>query len=312
MAQSVHDHIRKNNIKSFLLVLMFPISLCLIFLGLIYLFFAGDEESLAYGLEFFKAWMPIILGGSAVWMAISYFFGGKMMLGFAHATPLFRDDEQYKKVFRSVENVALAAGLPTPKIYVIHDKSLNAFATGHNPKNASIALTSGIIDILEPLELEAVIAHEMAHIGNRDVRLNMLIISGIGILGFIGNVLIRMCPSRNSKNNGAALFLILGLALIIFNYIVAPLIRLAISRTNEYNADATASLITRNPLALASALQKISKDPRVEVLDGTQMALACIYDPSEQAMAFDGLTSTHPSIKNRVKRLQDMAGGIVS
>lgn len=309
MPQTVYDHIRRNNVKSFFLILLFPISLCLIFFALVWLFFAGDPEAMAYGMDFFKSWAPIVMGGALVWMFISYFFGDQMMLGFAHAQPLSDKSSDYKKVFKAVENVALAAGLPTPKVYVIQDNSLNAFATGITPQNASIALTSGIIKALEPLELEGVIAHEMAHIGNRDVRLNVLIVSGIGILGFLGNVLIRV-RSRDNKNNAAALIIIMGLSLLIFNWIVAPLIRLAISRTNEYNADATAALITRNPLALASALQKISKDPRVEVLDGTQMAVACIYEPGEKAMALDGLTSTHPSIENRIKRLKKMAGKI--
>lgn len=309
MSATVYDHIRRNNIKSFFLILLFPISLCAIFFGLVWLFFAGDPEALVYGMDFFKSWAPFVLGGALVWMMISYFFGDQMMLGFAHATPLSDKSTEHKKVFKAVQNVALAAGLPTPKVYVIKDESLNAFATGISPQKASIALTSGIIKALEPLELEGVIAHEMAHIGNRDVRLNVLIISGIGILGFLGNILIRV-RSRDSKNNAAALIMIMGLSLLLFNWIVAPLIRLAISRTNEYNADATAALITRNPMALASALQKISKDARVEVLDGTDMAVACIFDPGEKALAFDGLTSTHPSIENRVKRLQEMAGKI--
>ncbi len=308
MNQTVYDHIRYNNIKSFLLVLLFPISLCLIFFALIYLVYGKDPETLAYGIAFFKSWAPIVLGLSVIWMLISYFFGDDMMLGFAHAQPLSDKNQGYKRVFKSVENVALAAGLPTPKVYVIQDESLNAFATGRNPQNAAVALTSGIIKALEPLELEAVIAHEMAHIGNRDVRMNMLIISGIGILGFLGNILVRVRSSGNNRNNNGGLIILLGFALLIFNWIVAPLIRLAISRTNEYNADATAAFITRNPMALASALKKISVDARVEVLDGTQMALACIYDPGEKAMALDGLTSTHPSIENRIKRLEKMAG----
>lgn len=308
MGQTVYDHIQRNNIKSFLLVLLFPVTLCLVFLGLIFLFYGDNPESLAYGLAFFKMWMPMVIGASVIWMMISYFFGDDMMLGFAHAKPLSDKDKAYKRVFQSVENVALAAGLPTPQVFVVQDKSLNAFATGRDPQHAAVALTTGIIDVLEPLELEAVIAHEMAHIGNRDVRMNMLIISGIGILGFIGNVLIRMNTGRSNKNNNGGLILILGFALLIFNFILAPLIRLAISRTNEYNADATAAMITRNPMALARALKKISVDARVEVLDGTQMALACIYDPAEKAVALDGLTSTHPSIENRIKRLEEMAG----
>ena len=308
-AITVYDHIQRNNLKVFFLVLMFPVSLGVILFGLIHLMFMGDPEGLEYGLDFFYSGYPIVLGVCLLWMLIAYQFGDKMMLGFAGAK-LLKDNPVNTRVFRSVENVALAAGLPIPQVYIIEDESLNAFATGRTPKTASVALTRGIINALEPLELEAVIAHEMGHIGNRDIRLHMMIITGLGAFALLGEFLFRT-RVRNGGKDGKALIFAIILALMIFNWIVAPIIRLAISRANEYKADATAALITRNPLMLASALKKISKDARVEALDKSpQMGMACIFDPlldENKSFSLSGLSSTHPPVELRIKQLQKMA-----
>lgn len=308
---TAYDHIRSNNIKTLLLILAFPATLALILYGILYLAVMNDPAAVQVASDMFlQVAMPVIVI-AFIWTGISYWFGDKMMLGFAGAH-LAPDDKENKKVYRAVENIALAAGLPTPKIYIIEDESLNAFATGHSPQSASVALTRGIINRLEPLELEAVIAHEMAHIGNRDIRLNMIIITGLGVSAMLADIVFRAAAhSRGGKNEGqakAALFLI-GLALLIFTFIVAPLIRLAISRTREYSADATAALITRNPDALASALEKISADPRVEAVDNSpNMAHAFIFDPTDLKKSFLNLGSTHPSVEDRIKRLREMGG----
>ena len=160
---------------------------------------------------------------------------------------------------------------------------------------------------LEPIELEAVISHEMGHIMNRDIRLNMFIITGIGVIGMLGEVLVRSSGrsrSSSKKGNGAALFIMIGLALLLFRYLIAPFIHMALSRSQEYQADATGAYLTRHPRALASALQKISVDPRVEALDSsTQMACACICNPLKK---IGGLLDTHPPIQERIKRLNGM------
>ena len=312
--KTVYDHITANNIKTFLLVLLMPILL----LGIVYLVLGISMSNDPNGWEI--AWhtlcnFGIPIGGIAlIWGMISYFFGDKMMLGFAGAELVPNDGQLFhKKIYNAVENVAIAAGLPTPKVYLIKDVSLNAFATGHNPKTASIALTTGIVAKLDPLELEAVIAHEMGHIGNRDIRLNMIIITGLGVCAMLAEILFRFAHSgsrRSSKeeNGVKSIIFLIAIGLYIFNFIIAPIIRLAISRTREYAADATAAYITRNPAALASALRKISDDARVEVLDTSKnMAHACIYDPLDpERMAFFG--STHPPIKKRIERLNQMAG----
>ncbi len=309
-AVTVYDHIARNNLKTLFLVLLFPVTLCALMYGFLFLFLGTGENpaSVAQINAFFVTAAPVLIGGALLWSAISYFFGDQMMLGFAGATELVPETTTDKNVLRSVENVALAAGLPCPKVYVIADNSLNAFATGRTPETASVAVTRGLINKLEPMELEAVIAHEMGHIGNRDIRLNMMIITGIGIFGLLADI-VRPGRSSNKDKEGAAIFAI-WLAVVVFSFIVAPIIQFAISRTREYAADATAAFITRNPAALASALRKISGDARVEVLDETpHMAVACIYSPLDNSggeMAFLGWGQTHPDINDRIARLEQM------
>ena len=309
--KNVYQHIAENNFKIFGLVCLFPIALTIfVYLGfwIVGQFVESPEEYQDFMNLFWDLtpWIVLVCTGLTV---LSVLFGDKMMLSFAGAH-LCRGNVEYLPVYRSVENVALAAGLPTPKIYLIDDDSLNAFATGFAPDTASIALTKGIIKKLKPLELDAVIAHEMAHIKNRDIRLNMYVITGIGIVGMVGEILIRIfgrssSGGRNKKSNGLqGVFIMIGFSLLLFRYFVAPFIHMALSRKQEFQADATGAFFTRNPEALASALEKIALDPRVEALDKSeQMAAACIYNPLKK---LGGLLDTHPPVKERIKRLRSM------
>ncbi len=308
--KNVYQHIAENNWKIFGLVCLFPIALIIF----IYLFFLitgtlGTETNEEYQqwISYFwdlAPWLILVCTGLTI---LSVVCGDKMMLSFAGAQ-LCRNDAEHLQIYRAVENVALAAGVPTPKIYLIDDDSLNAFATGFSPQTASIALTTGIIKKLKPLELDGVIAHEMAHIKNRDIRLNMYVITGIGIVGLMGEILIRIfgrtrSRGRNDKNP-LSMLVLLGFALLLFRYLIAPFIHMAISRKQEFQADATGAFFTRNPEALASALEKISVDPRVEALDKSeQMATACIYNPLKK---LGGLLDTHPPVGERIKRLRGM------
>lgn len=312
MVQDVYQHIKHNNIKTIFLVLLFPVVLGLITFTLSCFFMSVDEAS-----NLIYSSFPIIAVICLIWTIISYSCGSDMMLGFAGAHELDDKSTENKKVFKSVENVALAAGLPTPRVYVINDDSLNAFATGTSPKNASIALTSGIIKKLTPLELEAVIAHEMGHIKNRDVRLDVIIITCLGALTLVADLIARtfiysdnrQSSNNNEQNNSRAVLLILWLSLTIFNLLFAPIIYFSLSRTREYAADAASAHITRNPSALISALQKINVDPRVESLDKCKlMGNVCIANPLDKKRMFAGIGETHPSIENRIKRLQSMHG----
>ncbi len=312
MAQikTVYDHIHSNNIKTALLVLLFP----LIFIGLVFLFtwLVSPIES-AIETTIAVATPTIIV--CFVWMLISWAFGDSMMLGVAHAHEISPDNSEHREIYRMVENVSLAAGLPTPRVYIINDNSLNAFATGRTPRDASIALTQGIIKKLDRNELSGVIAHEMAHIGNRDIRLDMLLITGVGVTVFIADIIWRNIVYGNyyhssddqENRNGAAVLLMVWLAFMVFNGIITPLLRMAISRNREYAADATGAHITRNPGALASALKKISSDSRVECLDKVKsMSSACIATPSAPREFIGDLMATHPPIDKRIERLESM------
>lgn len=306
----IYGHIAGNNRKIVGLVLLFPVALA----AFIYAFFLlldviGEtpfDQAIQNSNEIFMGVVPIIIGLAIILTLLSFGFGDKMMLGFAGAK-ICPDNKEHLQIYRIVENLALKAGIPTPKVYLIPDESLNAFATGYSPKTASIALTTGIVKRLEPIELEAVISHEMGHIMNRDIRLNMFIITGIGVIGMLGEILVRSSGrsrSSSKKGNGAALFIMIGLALLLFRYLIAPFIHMALSRSQEFQADATGAYLTRHPRALASALQKISVDPRVEALDSsTQMACACICNPLKK---IGGLLDTHPPIQERIKRLNSM------
>ena len=305
--KTVYDHIRSNNIKTTLLVITFP----LIFIALIFLFTwmvvplnDAIQTTVNVAIPTFIACM--------VWLVISWAFGDSMMLHSAHAHEIFDTDMQYREIFRSVENVAIAAGLPRPRVYIIDDNSMNAFATGRSPRDASIALTRGIIKRLDKLELEGVIAHEMAHIGNRDIRLDMLLITGVGVTVFAADMILRLAimggNSNDNKNNGAAALLMVWLAFMVFNWIITPVLRMAISRSREYAADATGAQITHNPMALANALRKITTDSRVECLDKVKsMAAVCIAYPGGPREFASSLMATHPPVEKRIERLESMA-----
>ncbi len=320
MQKTVYDHIAVNNFKTWVLVALFPISLVVLFAMVLFFLLVITAEpatdyriilnTTIYNVKHFSFW---VMGIGVLWMGIVWFFGGDMMLSFAGAKELTPDEKANRKLFRLVETTALAAGLPCPKVYLIEDESLNAFATGRDPHHAAVSLTSGIVKKLSPLELQGVIAHELAHIGNRDVALNMMLISGVSIFGFLAEILFRFQVSGSSQRNNDSkgsfglIIIATGITFMLFHAVIAPLLRLAVSRTREYGADSTGALITRNPQALADALKKISQDARVEVLDSAkQMAVACIYTPLK-VEAFS-LTSTHPPVEERIKRLEEMAG----
>ena len=346
MAATIYDHIARNNRNTLLITLLFPATLIImislaIFLAILitkdeYLIQTGLQFSSVLHLDFFnlshpeitpyKTFLVATLGYTAtiaapiititaVWIFFSYYYGAKMILSASHAKHIRKKSNP--TVFRLVENVAIAAGLPMPKVYIINDESLNAFATGRDPEHAAITLTTGIIEKLNKQELETVIAHEMAHIGNRDIRLMMIIITGVGVISLLADIMFRCLRSVSSgrnKNGGAIILLLLfvALALTIFSFIIAPLLRFALSRSQEYSADTTAAMITRNPGALANALEKIATDSRVEVLDNMPTVGAlCIANPlgknrKRLSDSLAGLYATHPPIENRIAALREM------
>lgn len=345
---TTYEHIAQNKRRTVLLVLLFPITFALFtWLVLWGLFGLATGETAVQtrpqtravrmadgsvrhiqtpssvpaksGLQTASEWMlyigPLCWLGAMIWILIAYYSGDKMLLRSAGAIQIHKEDQP--EIYRLVENLCITRGLPVPKIYIMDDSSLNAFATGRDPQHASIAFTKGIVQKLDRAELEGVAAHELAHVENRDIRLMLITVAGISFFTLAGEICFRVAATsgrRSSKNNGAALFLILGIILLVYGYVIAPLIRLAVSRQREYQADATAALTTRNPGALASALRKISGDSRVEALENREsMAAMCIESPLKKAGLFSslsGLLSTHPPVEKRIAALMEMDGKI--
>ncbi|MCX6740098.1 MAG: M48 family metallopeptidase [Candidatus Parcubacteria bacterium] len=242
--------------------------------------------------------------------ATSYYAGDKIALTTAGAKEIAKEDNPY--VYRLVENLCITAGLPIPKVYIIYDPNINAFATGRDPQHASLAVTQGAINKLENLELEGVIAHELAHIKNYDIRFMMVIIVLVGIIALLADWLMHgflWNRSNRDKGNLGIIFLIAGIALAILSPLIAKIIQLAISRRREYLADATGSLLTRYPQGLANALEKIGQE-NINPLIRANNATAHLYiaNPFGQTRKlFSNLFSTHPPLEDRIAQLRSMA-----
>jgi heat shock protein HtpX len=239
----------------------------------------------------------------------SYYQGDKIALVVSGAKgPLKKEDNPY--LWRIVENLCLTAGLPMPKIYLIPDSAINAFATGRDPQHSSIAVTQGALEKLENEELEGVIAHELSHIKNYDIRLMTVVIVLVGIVALLSDWLLRINFFRKDNEGDRPmnpLLLVLGVFLIILAPLIAELIKLAISRRREYLADASGALLTRYPDGLANALEKIAKENR-PVRRATQ-ATAHLYIANPFGNTRKWLTnlfSTHPPIEERIKKLKEM------
>jgi heat shock protein HtpX len=323
---TTYDFIDANKRKTILLMVLFPLSLVVIIYIVLLLISGLGGQGQEHGASAIDSAnrialvvLPLVSAASIIWILISYFFGQNFILRAAGAKEITNRTPEEKEILRIVENTAITAGLPMPKVYAINDNSLNAFATGRDPEHSYVVLTKGIVNKLEKSELEGVIAHEMAHIGNRDIRLMLIMVVCISVSTIAAEILLRIglsSRSKSSKNNNAQiLFLALAAAFYIYGYLLAPLIKLAVSRTREFQADATAALITRNPQGLANALRKISGDSTVETLnDKEAMAPMCIANPLSQDKQdslfskLSGLYATHPPISERIKALETMDG----
>lgn len=245
----------------------------------------------------------------------SYFYSDKMVLAISGAKEIQKKDNP--TLFRLVENLCIADGLPLPKIYIIDDTSPNAFATGRNKDHSAICFTSGILDKLSKQELEGVAAHELSHVRNRDTLLMSVVSILVGFIALLADFFLRMMwwgGDRDDEDRGGnAIFLVLSIVAAILAPIIASLIQLSISRRREFLADASGAYLTRNPEELAQALLKISKDP--DPLEAANRATAHLYivNPLKGSDAvgwFAGLFNTHPPIPDRVKALREMEGKI--
>lgn len=300
-----YTEISKN--KTYSVLLIFVFLLVIIGLGFVFSQVYNAPEFVLIAVVF-----------SSVSAFISYFFSDKITLAISHAKEI--DLKTQPQLYQVVENLTIAAGLPMPRVYIIEDTAMNAFATGRDPKHAVICVTTGLLSRLDRTELEGVLAHELSHIGNYDIRFMTLVVVMVGIITLLADWMVRFSlfggKKRDSNDGGNGIFLIIGIILAILSPIVATLIKLAVSRRREFLADSSGALLTRYPEGLALALEKIAAD--TEPLEAANKATAHLYIANpfkSNARSEDGKSSTswitnlfntHPPIEERIKRLRQM------
>ncbi len=296
MKKTVFQRVRSNKLKSWIVIFLF-----FIFAGLLAAALGWYFGNIIYG-------YVIVLPLSIIYLFISLFSGDKVLLSTTGAKEVEKSD--YPHLFHTVEGLSLAAGVPKPKCYVIEDSALNAFATGRNPENSSVAVTTGLLEKLNREELEGVLSHEISHIKNYDIRIMMLASVLLGITTLISDIFLRsmIFGGGRKSEGGGALLLLIGVALAILSPIIAQMIKLAVSRKREYIADANGAILSRNPSGLASALEKISNDPD-PLVDNANKATAHLFisTPFKKSKSMiSKLFSTHPPIEERIEKLKEM------
>lgn len=307
----------RNNLRSVFLLLFFPcLVTALLYLSCYLLILFGYGKSMEVEMmpmvnHFFLSSLPYTLGVVAIWFLIAYWANTKIINSATGSKPL--DRKENKRVYNLVENLCMSQGMSMPKINIIYDDSLNAFASGINDRTYTITLSSGIIKKLNDEELEAVIGHELTHIRNRDVRLLIISIVFVGIFSMLTEItfyaITHIRVRSNSKGSGGIfLFMLVALLIAAIGFLFASLMRFAISRKREYMADAGAAEMTKNPLALANALRKISADPAIEAVQRKDIAQLFIQNPKKKTKGLysklSGLFATHPPIEKRIEILE--------
>ncbi len=291
----MYNQISSNKRKTYLLIGIF---LSLI-IGLAYVLNA------AYGYGYNIVVFSVIFSVGTT--LISYYYGDTIALKTSGAKEIQKEDNPY--LYRMVENLTIAAGMPMPKVHIIESPSLNAFATGRDPEHASVAFTTGIIQALENEELEGVIAHELSHIQNYDIRLMTIVVVLVGTISLLADWFFRVRlfggSDNDNKSSANGILVIVGFALLILSPLVAELIKLAISRKREYLADASGALMTRYPEGLARALEKIHASQAPLETASHATAHLFIANPFKQK-TFAGFFSTHPPAEDRIARLRSM------
>jgi len=266
--------------------------------------------AVGYGIAWYMG-NPFILYVAVVFALFmnvtSYWYSDKLVVGMTGAKPVKR--EENRELWDLLENLSITAGLPMPKLYIVDDQSPNAFATGRNPEHAVVAVTTGLLNILDRTELEGVLAHELSHVGNRDMLVSTVAVVLAGFVAIIADIFMRsLMWSGNNNDNKSPVFLILGIVGIVLAPVAAQLLHLAISRKREYLADASGALLTRYPEGLASALQKISANGVPMRRANNATAHLFIADPFGRekrtlGQKISNLFQTHPPVESRVKAL---------
>lgn len=300
----IKSQIRKNNINSVIMLIAFPV--LLVAMVYVFVWFTSPDEYRGMAADTTAGIVPLVLAGTGIWFLIAWFSHTAIIQRATGSKPLERREN--KRVYNLVENLCISMGMQAPKVFVIEDDSLNAFASGINDKTYAISLSRGIISKLEDDELEGVIAHELTHIRNRDVRLLIVAVIFVGIFSFIANMAfrgLRFGSFGNREKNNAPVVLV---ALVISGiaYLVSLVLRFGISRSREYMADAGSAEMTRKPYALASALRKISGDPLIEAVKSRDVSQMFIDNPRlvNKEFSIDRIFATHPPIEKRIQLLE--------
>lgn len=241
---------------------------------------------------------------------LSYWYSDKIILSISKAREAGR--EEFFDLYTVTENLSIAAGLPMPRLYVINDPAPNAFATGRDRQHAVVAVTTGLLERLNRSELEGVVAHELSHIGNRDILLMSVVVVLVGLISILSDIFLRSMwfgggRNRDNRRDSGGILAIVGIVLVLLSPLIATLIKLAISRKREYLADASGALLTRYPEGLASALEKISSYSAPMKNPHTATAHLFIADPfGGKKMSITGLLQTHPPVEKRIAALRSM------
>jgi len=292
------EDVRQNTMYSNVLMFVF-----LVIIGIL-----GSAVGYLYG----NIWVGVTVSvvATVFYFIIIQVAGANIVLALSGARPVTKQEQPY--LYHTLEGLAVAAGIPTPQAYIIEDSAMNAFATGLTPQKASVTVTTGLLKSMDRQELEGVIAHEISHIKNYDIKYMLYVTMLVGIITLLSDFLLRSFlwggkGNKKSRDGGQMqiILILVGLALAILSPIIVQMIRLAISRKREYMADASAAILTRYPPGLASALKKIAGDPD-PLVDTANKATAHLYISTPFRQKASALFSTHPPIEDRIKRLQAM------
>lgn len=285
--------IRRNKVNSILIILGF-------------LLLIGGLGALAAWIYADTTIVVITLVFATAYAVFQYFMASREVIAMSGAQEIGLSDNP--RLYRIVENLSITTGSPMPKVYIVSDPAPNAFATGRDPEHAIVAATTGLLEIMTDPELEGVMAHELGHVRNYDIRVSMIVYGLTVAVGMIADMMFRMAFfSRSNNSNGNPMMLVFGLAAMLLAPLVATMVKLAVSRQREYLADATGAMTTRHPEALASALHKLSEYGRPMQKQNSSMAHLWISNPLKSG-GVQSLFATHPPIPERIRRLLDMGG----
>jgi len=310
----IHTQIKRNNRKSVLLLFAFPLLILASVFAVVYLLniYSFENPDPAFAVDAFLQAIPFVLTAVVIWFVIAYFAHGKMISIATKSQPLERKDNM--RVYNLVENLCMSVGMKMPAVRIIESDALNAFASGLKEKDYTVTLTRGIIEQLEDDELEGVIAHELMHIRNKDVRLLVVTIIFVGIFAFVVQLAFRsflyggMGMNNRRRDKGGGQLMIIILVVSFLAYLISMIFKFALSRKREYMADSGAAEMTRKPWALASALKKISVNHHVKVRSEEVQQMFIENTPKDTSAGLfgglGGLFSTHPPIEKRIQFLE--------